>query len=442
MFDQKLKTILEKSISWLSANIDHYSSCPEKDFSRVRKLPPEKLIPHLLSQGSSSSVNELLDFFCLSANTPTLSALNQQRNKLKPEAFQTLFMYFNASIEALNRHSSDYRFIAVDGSTFSFFSKPSFHSFEYFVEPGHSMKGFYSVHVNAFYDLETQTYTNALTQPVHQKDEFGAFCTMVDMTKALPDTKYVFIGDRGYCSYNNMAHTIEKGQYFLFRTKDIHSKGLVKNFDRPNDASFDMDVTVTIVRSHSKKVVVQKGYTRFIDANSSFDFVAYGSHETYEMTFRVVRFLITETTYECMVTNLPRDEFPAERLKELYNARWGVESSFRQLKYTIGLSHFHSYKPKFVLQEIWAKLLSYNVTALLINHTKIEETDTKHTYKVSFSVAAHVAKTFLRSLFKDLVIDVFAILKCHLMPIREGRKFERLKTAHFRRPKYFIYRPS
>ena len=87
------------------------------------------------------------------------------------------------------------------------------------------------MHLNAFYDLTTHTYTDALLQPVHNKNEFGAFCDMVDRHEILEGSKNVYIGDRGYCSYNNMAHVIEQDQFFLFRTKDIHSKGLVGNFD-------------------------------------------------------------------------------------------------------------------------------------------------------------------------------------------------------------------
>ena len=107
------------------------------------------------------------------------------------------------------------------------------------------------MHSNAFYDLDKHTYTDALIQPVHNKDEFRAFCDMVDRHEIFPNTKDIFIGDRGYCSYNNMAHVLEKEQYFLFRTKDIQSKGLVGNFDFPNDESFDITVKVTLVRKHS-----------------------------------------------------------------------------------------------------------------------------------------------------------------------------------------------
>lgn len=106
------------------------------------------------------------------------------------------------------------------------------------------------MHLNAFYDLQSHTYTYALIQPVHNKDEFRAFCVMVYRHPVLSATKDVFIGDRGYCSYNNMAPVMEKIQYFLFRTKDIHSKNLVGNFNLPDADPFDIQVNVTLVRSH------------------------------------------------------------------------------------------------------------------------------------------------------------------------------------------------
>ena len=72
-----------------------------------------------------------------------------------------------------------------------------------------------------------------------------------------------------------------------------------------------------------------------MDKASAFDYIDYGSYDTYELAFRVIRFPINESTHECIVTNLPRDKFTPERIKKLYYARWGVESSFRKLKYTL-----------------------------------------------------------------------------------------------------------
>jgi IS4 transposase len=234
-----------------------------------------------------------------------------------------------------------------------------------------------------------------------------------------------------------MAHAIEKGQYFLFRTKDIHSKGLVAGFDFPDDESFDITVKVTLVRSHSSKIPSTDGYKRFVDKAISFDFITYGSLDTYELSFRVVRFPLSDSSYECIVTNLPSEEFPIEKIKTLYFSRWGIESSFRKLKYTIGLSNFHSYKPEYVKQEIWAKLIAYNITESVINHTLIEKKETKYEYRVNFSVAAHVCRIFIRLTTDEKSIDVTSLLEKELIPVRNGRQFPRLQTAHFRKPRYF-----
>lgn len=440
MYHNKIKSLFSSAVQHVSTHISLFSVHPDKDFTRTKKLPPDQLLTFMVSEGSGSTKNELLDFFDMDYNRPSVSAFNQQRAKLKPEAFEALFKQFNASVASLDK-SSGYQLIAADGSSFSFFSKPSFASDDYFVSGGHSAKGFYSMHLNAFYDLEKHTYTDAVIQPVHQKDEFRAFCDMVDRYDGSSGRKSIFIGDRGYCSYNNMAHVINKGQFFLFRTKDIHSKGLVGKFDFPESDSFDIRVHVTLARSHSKKIPVE-GYRRFVDKATSFDYIDYGSKDTYELSFRIVRYPLSDSSYECIVTNLPEDEFPPERLKEIYFARWGIESSFRKLKYTIGLSNFHAYKPEYIKQEIWARLITYNLTENLINHTVISKKETKYEYKVNFSVAAHICRAFLRPTTKKGKMNVPCLLRKELIPVRNERQYPRLKTAHFRKPRYFIYRSA
>lgn len=447
MTHQKIKDLFSLSVENICSDISDYSTNPETDFQRNRKISPQTLISFLVSQGSSSTRVEMLDFWGLDASSmPTSSALNQQRQKLKPDAMEAVFKRFNSAVaDVLPKTSSDdkYRFLAADGSTCTYFSTPSFSSDEYYCSPGNSIRGVYSMHMNALYDLSTHTYTDALLQPVHCKNEFGAFCSMVDRHEILDGKKNVYIGDRGYCSYNNMAHVIEQGQFFLFRTKDIHSKGLVSNFDFPEEESFDIDVRVTLVRSHSKKVLVPSDtYIRFVDQAAPFDYITYGSYDTYELALRIVRFPLSELSYECIITNLPRDEFPPERIKTVYYSRWGIESSFRKLKYTIGLSNFHSYKPQYIEQEIWAKLIAYNITETMINCTILETHNTKHEYRVNFTMAAHICRVFLRLATEKDQYDVMSLLQKELIPIRSDRQYPRLQTAHFRKPRYFIYRAA
>ena len=448
MIHQQIKELFFSSVEHVVSDISQYAVHPDSAFKRSKKIPAQKLISFLVSQGSSSTRVEMLDFWGLDSSMPTASALSQQRAKLKPEALEAVFRHFNSSSMELPPASfkdSHYRFLAADGSTCTFFSTPAFSSPDYYCCPGRSANGVYSRHLNAFYDLDTHTYTDALIQPVRCKNEFGAFCDIVDRHDVLDGRKNIYIGDRGYCSYNNMAHVVEQGQYFLFRTKDIHSKGLVGNFNFPDAESFDIDVSVILVRSHSKKVLADihtEGYIRFVDQAAAFDYIEYGSYDTYELSFRILRFPISTSTYECIVTNLPRDEFPVERIKTLYNARWNIESSFRKLKYTIGLSNFHAYKPEYVKQEIWERLLAYNITETMINHIVLEAHGTKHEYKVNFTRAAHICRVFLRLTTEKDQYDVMSLLKKELIPIRNERQYPRLQTAHFRRPRYFIYRAA
>lgn len=115
---------------------------------------------------------------------------------------------------------------------------------------------------------------------------------------------------------------------------------------------------------------------------------------------------------------------------------------YRKLKYTIGLSNFHSRKPESIKLEIWAKLIAYNATEWLISHAAVEKRDTKYPYKINFTKAAHLCRIYLRLTTEADSIDMMRLLLRELIPIRDGRQFKRLKTAHFRKPKYFCYRAA
>ena len=66
---------------------------------------------------------------------------------------------------------------------------------------------------------------------------------------------------------------------------------------------------------------------RFLSTTSTFDFI--GEHDpSYDLHFRVVRFKLDGSEeYESIVTNLSRDEFHKDNIKEIYNTRWCIELS-------------------------------------------------------------------------------------------------------------------
>lgn len=92
----------------------------------------------------------------------------------------------------------------------------------------------------------------------------------------------------------------------------------------------------------------------------------------YELNFRIVRFRISEDTYETVVTNLDKNMYSLSELKKLYIYRWGIEISFRDLKYTIGLLNFHTKKVMCIYQEIYAHMIMYNFAKMITSHIVIE----------------------------------------------------------------------
>lgn len=84
------------------------------------------------------------------------------------------------------------------------------------------------------------------------------------------------------------------------------------------------------------------------------------------------------------------------KLKELYHLRWGIETSFRELKYAIGLTSFHAKKVDYIKQEIFARLTLYNycelITTYVVEHT--ENISKKN--QVNFTIAIYICREYLR----------------------------------------------
>ena len=119
----------------------------------------------------------------------------------------------------------------------------------------------------------------------------------------------------------------------------------------------------------------------------------------------------------------------------------GIEISFRELKHTIGMTRFHSKKVDHIKQEIYAKLILYNFCEMItLNVVITQKNDRKYIYKVNFTNATQICIRFYRY-FNDIdPLNVEALIKRYITPIRDGRKFPRnLKSQSF---VSFFYRVS
>ena len=117
-----------------------------------------------------------------------------------------------------------------------------------------------------------------------------------------------------------------------------------------------------------------------------------------------------------LVTNLDENNFSQSSLKLLYAMRWGIETSFRKLKYTVGLSAFHSKKSEHILQEIFARLTLYNFSELVASHVAIQKKKRKHIYKINFSIAVYACRNFLLGRYAPKSVE--AVIGKHILPYR------------------------
>ena len=423
---KQIKAILSHLIQELSDHPEEMCVNPYRDFTRNRKLPFQHVIMLLLCMKGHSTVNELLDFFEYSSQAATTSAFVQQRNKLCPEALEKLFHLFVKRTSPLSLYRG-FRLLAMDGSDIQIpTSKEDTDSYY----PGvNGQKPYNLLHLNALYDLLSRTYVDALVQKSRKSNECRAFVEMVDRSENVPT---IFIADRGFEAYNNLAHVQEKGGKFLIRIKDITScGGIASGLDLPNQQEFDVWVSLLLSRKQTnadKELFKDRNHFRFIPASSTFDYLPVKNKKSvpvapYSLSFRIVRFPISETTYETVITNLDETEFPPAELKKLYAMRWGIETSFRELKYTVGLLHFHAKKVEHIFQEIFASLIMYNFCELITSPVVIHKANKKYTYKANFSVAVHICRQFL---LKDISPpDLEALIAKHISPVRPGRSSPR-----------------
>ena len=205
------------------------------------------------------------------------------------------------------------------------------------------------------------------------------------------------MADSGYESFNTFAHLIRKGMYFVIRIKDINSNGILSSYDLP-DSEFDTHIRTTLTRRHTKETLWNPNTYTILQPSTDFDFLDENCMY-YDIEFRIVRVRFDNGTYICIATNLS-EELPLEEINKLYRMRWSEETSFRELKYTIGLINWHNSKYDGILQEINAHMILYNFCELVTSHAMVKKSkNTKHVYKINFATIILRYEADMQSVF-------------------------------------------
>jgi Transposase DDE domain len=407
----------------------------EKDFTRVRKLPFEKLALLILKLCKKTLSIELEDFFeqmgcCMPCS---VSAFTQQRIKLEPMFFYLWNLVLNESYyfrhgDAVKRWKG-YRVVAVDGSSISLVNNPALS--KHFGGQSNQQTSFVLAKTLYHYDVLNEL----ILLPQIKSYRYGELTMAYD---AIDQTQedMLMIYDRNFCNYKMVALHLwqEKERKFVIRAKE--TQNMIAAFIKSGQTSCIEYMKPT---PSAIKGLRMNGF--IISPNTL-------------LKVRLVRVELPQST-EVLITNLWEQEgHPTSQFKDLYFMRWGIETNISIQKNILQLESFSGLTVHCVLQDFYATVIMTNLCSILIKDAQqtIEKTtqSQKHPKKVNKNKSFGRLKVNLVALFINN--DIEAILKKlhdHFVkdpiPIRKGRSFQRIRKnvqSKSKHKTFTNYKPS
>ena len=399
-FPTNVKEKLNSIISDMAEHHWLFSNNPGHDFMRqdLGKLSFYDTMRMIIGMGKGSTNDEIMDYFDLDPDCiPSQSAFCQRRSQISLSAFEYLFSEFSSSFPRTTNKFKDHCILACDGCHVVYTTNSEIIE-DYNIPRLIDYKGYNHMHLNGFVDVISKAFLDIVIQPGQHPDEREAFHTMLDHFQPDDPEKYIITADRGYESYDLLFHCELKHLNYVFRMKaPSSSKSLLSSYisELPDDQEeFDVTIKRFFTDKYTSIMKDQSDVYHYMNPYKNiphFQQLLNDKH-LYFMQFRVVKIKVAENTYEYMITNLPHT-FVLEDIKACYHWRWGIEISFRYLKHANGLLYFHSKKPEFLKQEIYANLILYNFGIFLANEAaeenlkKKRKKGNKYNYEIDFSSA-------------------------------------------------------
>ena len=423
-FADRLKEKLNKQIDEMG-KFPTLFAASNKAFTRTKKLDFPTVMKAVISMQGGTIGKELSK---LGINV-TASGFVQRRDQILSDAFEFLFHEFSEGLPA-RRTVNGYRIFAVDGS--DILSPPNPES-ELYVKPapvsknGITPKTWNMSHINAMYDVLNRFYVDAILP--YQFDEREAAEVMIKRYSGAPA---ILTADRGYHSYNLME-TVNRNpsMEYLIRTPNRNTFYYLKDLPM-TELDVDREADITTIQSEYApgKNALLPGMPKYTKDKKRIGW-KYGRNG--HLKIRVVRFRINDDpdpkeAYETILTSLDRKKFPLKTIKYLYHLRWEIETSFRVLKYNVGVLNFHSRKDNAICQAMWAALTMYNFSMAIAGNVKVEVKARAYKYAVSISMAVFECLNFFSRILVHAPPDGKELMRriaSNIEPVRPDRKDER-----------------
>lgn len=401
----------------------------EKDFTRRRKLSVEKIILFLINLSRKTLTVEIKEFFDL-LEAPDLrctkSAFTQQRKKLCYLFFklwnrylaECFYLFYEDNIKRWN----GFRLLGVDGSTLYLPNTKALT--EYFGVQENQHGGKTMARTLFVYDVLNEITIYSELQPIKTSET----AILNSLIERIPDDA-IAIYDRGFPSYKTMFLHIfqEKEKKFVMRCPITLNK-----------------TVIDFVKSGKKNQIVE--FTPNNEAIAQLYEMKYIVTKETAIKVRLIRIELDDGNIEVLATNLYDSiKYPTNKFKELYFQRWKVETGINYLKNLYQIELFSGYTVESIYQDFYATIFTFNLHGILIKQCETSvrniNQNRKYNYKINRTVTLGFIKGDLIKLFlsnnpKSILEKMKNEFIKELVPIRNGRKYERHKKVKRLNGKY------
>jgi hypothetical protein len=232
----------------------------------------------------------------------------------------------------------------------------------------------------------------------------------------------IFLGDRGFASFAEMALFRERGIDSVLR---LHQRRRT-DFRRGRAIGRGDHVVKWLKPPHKPKGLSEADWKALPD-----------SMDIRELRYRVFEKGFRTTDITLSTTLLDAEMYPAKDLAELYFRRWRIEVEFRHLKITLQMDVCRAHSPDVVEQEFWAHVLAHNLVRRVMWESGLA--GDVEVFDLSFkSAARHMQCLWVLSWDGEGDDGVhpflLSLVASELLPVRPGRVEPRVRK---RRPKNY-----
>ena len=385
----------------------------QMDFTRNRKMSFTDYVFAII-KGTKTSLQSGINAFFESQNQNQMEyskqAFSKGRQRIKPEAFQELFLAVAERFyqKAETNTWRSYHLFGIDGTRLNLPCTQELMDI-YGAQTSQGAPQAQAL-VSCLYDLLNGMIVDTRFCGC-QSSERDAAKEMIQSFNEELYGKPVFIMDRGYPSAELIDTIIRAGHKFVMRcpTEFLRSMKLPK-WDN----------------------IIEHKFAKL----------------TEKVKLRVVKVALSSGDTEYLVTNLFHSDLNEHDFRDLYHARWGIETKYNDIKNKLEIENFTGYSPDAILQDFYATMFLGNLAGVLEFdlHEEIEAAhnspEHKYQYKMNKSrTISELKRTVIemlatRSKVKrmKLFLEIKSRLYNAVVPVRPNRASPRVKrhrTAKF-----------